>query len=130
MPFETVCIIYMAILKEKLLACMSVYTRTSTPPTPQLCAFHHAILTIHAQNLMFVSAQQGGLETRAKLVNCYVQSNLCVLLHTAYCFRTAVCFPPCQYGQCIEPNMCQCQSGWIGTQCTEGMHESVLCHSK
>ena len=30
-----------------------------------------------------------------------------------------ICDPVCQYGRCIEPNICACEVGWFGNTCSE-----------
>ena len=30
-----------------------------------------------------------------------------------------ICDPVCQYGRCVEPNICACEVGWFGNTCSE-----------
>ena len=33
---------------------------------------------------------------------------------------TAVCTQGCQHGDCVKPNVCNCEKGWEGATCSEG----------
>ena len=39
----------------------------------------------------------------------------------------ATCIPPCQNGgTCSQPDVCECISGWTGSQCEIGMTHLML----
>ncbi len=40
------------------------------------------------------------------------------------CLSLAICTGVCQNGgQCVSPNMCQCEEGWRGSRCRTGKHD-------
>ncbi|CAH1226426.1 VWCE [Branchiostoma lanceolatum] len=35
----------------------------------------------------------------------------------------AECFIPCEHGLCVDTNVCECDEGWVGTQCEHDVDE-------
>ena len=48
------------------------------------------------------------------------QISVCAWLWFFSCY-SAICTPPCQNGRCYRPDHCQCQRGWTGLRCDQGI---------
>ena len=94
----------------------------------QLYVPKHVIMMGSVYHLKYASVQEGGKDITAHKVELLISPlyitvlNLFVHMHHMH---AATCTPSCQNGECVRPGQCECNPGWTGEHCEQGMS---ACH--
>ena len=102
-------------LFSKGMSCALLYTRFQLSATHQV----DVAMVVSVPPQEYAHVQQGGREKDVMKVSCCLIF-VVLLASNSFIFVTGICTTGCIHGDCVEPDVCQCHSGWTGYRCDQG----------